>query len=1510
MQVDETHQAEEQEISQTSMKLWSPKTRLRRKSSESLMSESMSPIVPQSLFGSAEKSPTNTPSSSGGIKRQLSIGSFFSSPSPPGDEKRLKTEPEHKFVPESSPKQQRANMMDTIKALVRSGKLTLDGKPIEWDDSSRSLSEQIHEEMAASKLKPQSGRPKSLLHDRRGTFGGLKSNVRLKGQKVRRHDLPVSTKHGICTDMNLQRPEFVNEDDWFAHFAKQLKMRLKKLKYIWEQRGAWARQMKKDKQSDAQQMRPGRGGAHGTHGATAKKCVTYRKAGAGAKREIPRVYEKVEQWFKSERMHGHTVLQRHLGWKYAEFLDEEVVNLEEKLQKADHHEKVKLKHTLDKAKKQQEAHKNPKRIEKRGHALVQAFGASIRKPNLMTQLAPVEEQVRAEISWNYFDWQVWKMSKAASDDTLAASMFARPSDAQKSIKEAVLEFSDQIPVWVKKPSEKEVYGAWEIKTSQKSVKVMRADVQAALAQKASKKGIRGAAETTEDEKQEKSEQVVPHDGEDEWVIGGRDPQEHQKSHTTTLKEANCDKYRITFEAHQKVLHWWDDSRDPVGVMSKGILIVPGAHAALGNISSSGEWLEDEEFEWMGQIRKHQKGAKVGRTLGSWRKLRDEEPSLFRHFTVMSQPSSNMDSIVMSWSIREQAKESPLSLHQRDCFTGAFSQDVQSHQWVSHQIACSIMSKMTAALQLTDTDFSHHFKAIIRNEVDEVTRSGQQKIRQQDTGGSDIYKMSIRDIAWVIDQACEKLHQKNLEEQWVLRGLRRNGFLTLRPSSDGRMILQDHQNWCKDMPVGSSRIPSAWLQNRLAHVEDGGKTIKEPLWTRMEGAAELADLIEWSYYEKDRVAEYDFGDIDLAVADQEDWVMASRFQLPLDLRRALALRESERDDKSKERKQKLKEKRKEKKLRAEAKHELQEEQKEKIKEDLKSKSRQEVMQAMVPTAKTIKPSQAIKKKVKQMKKQKHAALSILKKKKKQLQKEQKEKAQMKAVKGMQEEQKQEKNEKQEVSAPIAKSTAKDISKHKTSEKPLPSKPLEKSTAAKKKPKEKDAATPLEEHEKPEGTFRVIREGVMPKDLYGRQGPIMGAGKDQFQILFDKDKATKKTKMAWVAKDLVMQVDPSWKYWNWPQLSLSRTLKQQIMELIGVFNGALEIEAIPIWDAIEVVQEKKIPPGGLEMQTMHVGIEVLQWAYNGKHLGPCNGCKVIPGHFPIQILLQHAAGVDEHNLEAALKLEMKNKSLKYLVPICNGHHWTLLVIDQKLQAIRYYDSLRKQGPLHEKCLATSEIFLGYLMEKGIVHADGFKDHPGLMRCNEVEQPPGSNMCGHYVLSWIEEEIVSMACGPAACGHPHDAANEWQVRLSKLTQGISQEVEKIKKDVIERNEKLVAFGNKALAERKRQAELGQKRLAEGHELTALMKEAIEQLEDNNRSDCKQHDGFNVSVTHARIKIHELPDQYKMDMIKIEQRNIKICGKCRWVHMFCIGIHDLLHAGGPMAAMSVIQPNAKDTG
>ena len=119
-------------------------------------------------------------------------------------------------------------------------------------------------------------------------------------------------------------------------------------------------------------------------------------------------------------------------------------------------------------------------------------------------------------------------------------------------------------------------------------------------------------------------------------------------------------------------------------MAKGILIVPGSHASLDNINAAGEWVEDEVFTYLGQTRKHQKGSKAGRVMGAWRKLRETHPHLLRHFSVYSQPASNMDGIIMSWVIKAMSKQHPLALHQRDCFSAAFSPEVMNMQYLAHE----------------------------------------------------------------------------------------------------------------------------------------------------------------------------------------------------------------------------------------------------------------------------------------------------------------------------------------------------------------------------------------------------------------------------------------------------------------------------------------------------------------------------------------------------------------------------------------------------------------------------------------------------------------------------------------------------------------------------------------------------------------------------------------------------------------------------------------------------------
>ena len=62
-----------------------------------------------------------------------------------------------------------------------------------------------------------------------------------------------------------------------------------------------------------------------------------------------------------------------------------------------------------------------------------------------------------------------------------------------------------------------------------------------------------------------------------------------------------DKFRITFEARQVVLHWFDRSKDPIGVIYVTLLVVPAAHARLSNIDDEHRWKRTEKFEVTGQV---------------------------------------------------------------------------------------------------------------------------------------------------------------------------------------------------------------------------------------------------------------------------------------------------------------------------------------------------------------------------------------------------------------------------------------------------------------------------------------------------------------------------------------------------------------------------------------------------------------------------------------------------------------------------------------------------------------------------------------------------------------------------------------------------------------------------------------------------------------------------------------------------------------------------------------------
>ena len=65
-----------------------------------------------------------------------------------------------------------------------------------------------------------------------------------------------------------------------------------------------------------------------------------------------------------------------------------------------------------------------------------------------------------------------------------------------------------------------------------------------------------------------------------------------------------------------------------GEIDSSILVVPGVHARLENISADGKWIQTEEFHLGGKEIVHKAGESVGNVMQSWRKLRQEAPELF------------------------------------------------------------------------------------------------------------------------------------------------------------------------------------------------------------------------------------------------------------------------------------------------------------------------------------------------------------------------------------------------------------------------------------------------------------------------------------------------------------------------------------------------------------------------------------------------------------------------------------------------------------------------------------------------------------------------------------------------------------------------------------------------------------------------------------------------------------------------------------------------------------------
>jgi len=148
--------------------------------------------------------------------------------------------------------------------------------------------------------------------------------------------------------------------------------------------------------------------------------------------------------------------------------------------------------------------------------------------------------------------------------------------------------------------------------------------------------------------------------------------------------------------------------------------------------------------------------------------------------------------------------------------------------------------MTAALQITDTDFAYPLKAYAK--AAKETLKQELKAAAAKAGLQPVLKCGAFEILSIIKKSVDQLEVRCRKDNLVLAAARRNGMLAYRPDfAVGRLVKPDEQPWCKDLPpcAASHRLKPEWCKDRYSWLDEQGVPV-EPDYSQGTGAKSLED----------------------------------------------------------------------------------------------------------------------------------------------------------------------------------------------------------------------------------------------------------------------------------------------------------------------------------------------------------------------------------------------------------------------------------------------------------------------------------------------------------------------------------------------------------------------------------------------------------------------------------------------------------------------------------------------
>ena len=189
-----------------------------------------------------------------------------------------------------------------------------------------------------------------------------------------------------------------------------------------------------------------------------------------------------------------------------------------------------------------------------------------------------------------------------------------------------------------------------------------------------------------------------------------------------------------------------------------------------------------------------------------------------------------------------AAKYPCMLWQRDLSGGGgFSLQAKQSMKIACQVPSWIAGKMTAVLQITDTDMA----VLVKSYAEEVKR--EVRVQMEAVAAQAKKEVSLKcgafEIMQIIAGALKKLKETTLKKNVVLAAARRNGILAYRPDMKaGQLVDCSDQPWCKDLPKcgDSHRLQTGWVEDRMKWRDAEGKPL-EPNWADSTLAKTMEDM---------------------------------------------------------------------------------------------------------------------------------------------------------------------------------------------------------------------------------------------------------------------------------------------------------------------------------------------------------------------------------------------------------------------------------------------------------------------------------------------------------------------------------------------------------------------------------------------------------------------------------------------------------------------------------------------